>query len=133
MSNKEIALSYLKQGLSVIPVTSPQMISPDTPEKEMIEKCKRPLISWKDYQTRLPTEKEICQWFDQHPDANIGIVTGKISNLVVFDLDSTDAIEYAEAEAVFPTRQRSRPAKDIIFTCVIPDLKFATVLIRNLI
>jgi len=43
MSNKEIALSYLKQGLSVIPVTSPQMISPDTPEKEMIEKCKRPL------------------------------------------------------------------------------------------
>ena len=33
MSSKEIALSYLKQGLSVIPVTSPQMISLETPEK----------------------------------------------------------------------------------------------------
>ena len=65
MNNKEIALSYLRQGLSVIPVTSPQMISPDTPEKEMIEKCKRPLISWKEHQTRLPTEVEVCQWFEQ--------------------------------------------------------------------
>ena len=64
----------------------------------MIEKCKRPLISWKEYQTRLPTEEEVCQWFDQNPHANIGIVTGKISNSVVFDLDSEDAVEYAEAE-----------------------------------
>ena len=111
MSNKENALSYLKQGLSVIPVTSPQMISPDTPEKEMIEKCKRPLISWKDYQTRLPTEEEVCQWFDQYPNANIGIVTGKISNLVVFDLDSTDAVEYAEAEGGFPDTPKVKTGK----------------------
>jgi KaiC/GvpD/RAD55 family RecA-like ATPase len=87
------------------------MISPDTPEKEMIEKCKRPLISWKDYQTRLPTEEEVCQWFDQYPDANIGIVTGKISNLVVFDLDSTDAVEYAEAEGGFPDTPKVKTGK----------------------
>jgi hypothetical protein len=111
MSNKENALSYLKQGLSVIPVTSPQMISPDAPEKEMIEKCKRPLISWKDYQTRLPTEEEVCQWFDQYPDANIGIVTGIISNLVVFDLDSEDAVEYAEAEGGFPDTPKVKTGK----------------------
>ena len=111
MNNKEIALAYLRQGLSVIPVTSPKMISPDTPEKEMIEKCKRPLISWKEYQTRLPTEVEVCQWFEQNPDANIGIVTGKISNLVVFDLDSTDAIEYAESEGGFPDTPKVKTGK----------------------
>ena len=111
MNKMEIALSYLKQGLSVIPVTSPQMISPDTPEKEMIEKCKRPLISWKEYQTRLPTEVEICQWFEQNPDANIGIVTGKFSNLVVFDLDSEDAVAYAEFEGGFPDTPKVKTGK----------------------
>ena len=123
MSNKEIALSYLRQGLSVIPVWSPELIkrqpyqfaselkkkleennrAENPKSKEEVTKefligfCKKPKgILWTEYQNRLPTEDEVIKWFSDWPDANIGIVTGKISNLVVFYLDSTDAIEYAE-------------------------------------
>jgi len=48
---------------------------------------KRPLVPWIEYQSRRPTEKEIRQWWQQYPNANIGIVTGKISGIVVIDLD----------------------------------------------
>lgn len=48
---------------------------------------KRPLISWKEFQTRLPTGAEIDEWFKKWPDAQIGIVTGKISNLTVVDIE----------------------------------------------
>jgi biotin operon repressor len=48
---------------------------------------KRPLVPWTEYQSRRPTEEEIRQWWQQYPNANIGIVTGKISGIVVIDLD----------------------------------------------
>lgn len=47
---------------------------------------KIPQISWKQYQTRLATAEEIETWFADGK-SNIGIVTGKISNLLVVDLD----------------------------------------------
>lgn len=66
------ALVYLQKGYSVIPVG----------------KDKRPLVNWKDYQTRQATVEEITEWFSQNPDAQIGIVTGEISNLTVVDIES---------------------------------------------
>ena len=125
MNKKNIALDYLHHGLSVIPLFSPEMIQKNPPKRytesphkktgrechslpipcqkpqviqeAFIRQCKTPIIPWTPYQTRLPTEQEVCEWFDQNPEANIGIVTGRISNLVVFDLDSEDAVDYANA------------------------------------
>ena len=68
----ESALELWRSGFSVIP------IQPGG---------KRPLVSWIDYQSRRPTEEEICRWWQHYPNANIGIVTGKISGIVVIDLD----------------------------------------------
>ena len=51
---------------------------------------KKPLIKWEEYQQRKPTEKEIRGWWIKYPDSMIGIVTGKISNLAVIDVDSKD-------------------------------------------
>jgi len=48
---------------------------------------KRPLIQWEPLQTVLPSAADIDMWFERWPDANIGIVTGEISNLVVLDID----------------------------------------------
>jgi hypothetical protein len=48
---------------------------------------KRPLIAWEHLQTARPSEDDIAQWFRRWPDANIGIVTGEISNLIVLDVD----------------------------------------------
>ena len=138
MTKKEIALSYLNKGLSVIPVWSPPMVRNKPPKnfnenlkkklaeneqsdkplpskeivkKEFIEQCKKPIPYWTKYQTQLPTVQEVTEWFSKWPDANIGIVTGKISNLVVFDLDSKDAVEYAENEGGFPDTVKVKTGK----------------------
>src|SRR5690606_160575 len=68
----ESALELWRSGLSVIPVQPGG---------------KRPLVPWTEYQIRRPTEEEIRQWWQQYSNANIGIVTGKVSGTVVIDLD----------------------------------------------
>ena len=75
----ELALLYVKKGLSVIPLKP---------------KDKKPMLkSWKEYQQRLPTEEELRRWF-KNKETNIAIITGKVSgNLVVIDFDSREAFE----------------------------------------
>ena len=127
MNKLEIALSYLEKGLSVIPLKSPTTVRRSPKFKESVQKeleknaalpeprskedvfkemffkeCKKPLLKWAEYQERLPSKEEVTYWFTNNPDANIGIVTGAISNLVVFDLDSEHAVEYAKALGGFP-------------------------------
>lgn len=58
-----------------------------------IGKDKKPLINWKEYQTRKATEQEIKSWFEKWPEANIGIVTGEISNIAVVDVEAGGSIE----------------------------------------
>ena len=70
------ALAYQKKLFSVIPIAA---------------RDKKPLVGWETYQTRRPTEEEIGAWLAQWPDANIGIVTGAISGLIVIDLDTIEA------------------------------------------
>jgi hypothetical protein len=138
MTNKDIALSYLHKGLSVIPLWSRQQIEKNPPSyfvndlnKQIDENkesdnpiseddiynyyvtrvCKRAMIAWKEFQTRHPTIEEVSTWFTNWPEANIGIVTGKISNLVVFDLDSEHAVQYAEDEGGFPDTVKAKTGK----------------------
>lgn len=66
-----IATEYLEKGYSIIPCG----------------KNKRPLIQWREFQTRQATEDELLQWLKQWPEMNIGIVTGQISGITVLDLD----------------------------------------------
>lgn len=48
---------------------------------------KKVLTRWKEFQNRYPTPEEIKRWYSI-PYQNYGIVCGKISNLVVFDVDT---------------------------------------------
>jgi hypothetical protein len=66
------ATRYLARGWSVLPLRPRE---------------KRPLIPWAHLQNERPSEEEIAEWFRRWPDANIGIVTGAISNLIVIDVD----------------------------------------------
>ena len=159
MTTLDIALSYLKRTISVIPLWSPEMVKKnpswdlkkslqDTlrknreginplPEEEVIEKhvisqCKQPLVPWKEYQTRLPTEDEVRQWFTAYPDANIAIVTGRVSNLVVFDLDSNHAVEYAEEQGGFPDTVKVRTGKGYHMYMKYPGFEIKNTVNKNL-
>lgn len=83
-----LALSYLKRGWSVLPCG----------------KNKVPLISWKEFQTRFPTETEVKGWFERFPDGQVGIITGKISNLTVVDFEKgADPSEFPQETLIVQT------------------------------
>jgi predicted lipoprotein with Yx(FWY)xxD motif len=77
MTILEAAIAYAKKGMSVIPV----------------DQKKVPLIKWEPYQKKRASEEEIKSWFKKFPSANIGIVTGEISNLLVVDCDTPASIQ----------------------------------------
>src|SRR5262245_34985348 len=74
-------------GLSVIPVPRPR---PGVAPGHVFD-GKVPALGWKEFQSRLPTEGELCCWFTE--PMNIAIVTGAISNLVV-DADDPAALRW---------------------------------------
>jgi hypothetical protein len=49
---------------------------------------KKPLIKWNIYQTQCASEDQVKAWWAQWPGANIGVATGKISNIVVVDVEA---------------------------------------------
>jgi hypothetical protein len=94
------ALEYLNARLPVFPVCSPTSSTrclehgPDKHGPDGIGKT--PLVAWKPYQDRLPTEHEVRKWWGLWPRANIGFATGALSGIVVIDLDDEEAIAEAE-------------------------------------
>ncbi len=50
---------------------------------------KQPSGSWKGYQNARPTPAQVADWEGEL--ANVGIVTGRLSNLLVIDVDSDEA------------------------------------------
>ena len=72
------ACSYIKLGWSVIPIEP---------------RGKKPLIKWEKYQKEKATEDQIKKWWVKYPNANIGIITGTISEIIVIDIDSAKGQE----------------------------------------
>jgi len=68
----ETAQRYLARGWSILPLRA---------------RDKRPLLGWEPLQSLRPSAGQVSDWFKRWPDANIGIVTGEISNLIVLDID----------------------------------------------
>jgi len=86
-SCKEAALDYLKKGLSVIPIGTD----------------KKPLFPWKIYTERKPKKEEIEKWWTDNPTAGVAIVTGKISNLTVVDVEYGGLSDYLPATLTIRT------------------------------
>jgi len=67
------ALTYVRLGWNVIPLRP---------------RDKRPLLpSWGEWQIKKVTEDIVKKWWQENPAANVGIVTGAISGIVVLDVD----------------------------------------------
>ena len=117
-TTEEIADALLEQGFTIIPLGSP---TEDIPadiikkryggDKEKAQQSwpKAPLINWKQYQDKEPTNGEIDGWIKRWPYANYGIITGK--NVVVVDADSKEAVEFMESVQVHQTPWKVKTAK----------------------
>jgi len=79
----QAAAHYLARGWSVLPLRHGD---------------KRPLIRWETLQQARADAAAVAQWFAQWPDANVGIVTGEISNLIVLDVDPKHGGDHSLAE-----------------------------------
>ena len=73
---------FIERGISVLP------IAPGTkrPGQWSKEHGWRGMSNWTQYAKRYATEEEIAEW-STWPDAGIGVLTGKLSNLVGVDKD----------------------------------------------
>lgn len=80
---QQAALAYADRGWSVIPVS----------------RDKKPLVAWKEYQSKAADHSVIKRWWLAFPQANVGIVTGKISGLAVIDVEK-DGVRQAFPKTV---------------------------------
>jgi hypothetical protein len=72
----EFAQKYLNAGFSIIP------LAPNS---------KRPALeSWSEFQQRRPTLDEVAQWWQNGSNYGIAVVCGKVSDIVVLDIDDEE-------------------------------------------
>jgi hypothetical protein len=72
----EDARTYRTRGLSVIPCHR-----------------KHPLVEWEPYQQEPPHPDQVDEWWTRWPSANVGIVTGAVSGMVVLDADGPQGLD----------------------------------------
>lgn len=93
-STLEAALWYRRRGWSVIPVG----------------RNKKPVrgLKWKRYETELPAESQVLDWFTKYPDANVAVVLGPVSgDLASRDFDSDEAWQAFQRE--YPDLAKTLP------------------------
>lgn len=94
MSIMDYAVEYVDSGWSVLPVK---------PEE------KRPyMTNWLQYTHTRATKESVENWFSKLSGAGIGIVTGKVSNIVVLDVESYCNIPIDELLEKYPTQMVSK-------------------------
>jgi hypothetical protein len=83
MNLSPYAIEYAQQGLSVIPLVG-----------------KRPPETWTYYQSNIASKTQIDIWWNLYRDANVGIVTGSISNVFVIDFDHDAIRTFTSAHSI---------------------------------
>lgn len=103
----KVALDYKKRyGFSVIPI---------------VPSTKKSLISWEKYQTERATDEEILRWFTKYPESMIGVVTGKLSNLNIIDIDGLETPQelkdiLGDSIDRIPSTRTPRGGRHLLFT-----------------
>jgi hypothetical protein len=84
----QAALEYVRRGWSVVPAHGIDADGICTCTRHACEAPgKHPRLSWAPYQQERANEALVRQWWKRWPEANIAIVTGSVSGVVVLDID----------------------------------------------
>jgi hypothetical protein len=94
-------LALAAHGWSVIPVHAVESTACTCGRADCPSPGKHPRVRWDRWMGRAATPAELEAWWARWPDANIGVVTGWVSGLVVLDVDprhgGDSALETLEA------------------------------------
>jgi Bifunctional DNA primase/polymerase, N-terminal/CHC2 zinc finger len=83
----DAALGYCRRGWSIVPMHSPVDGGCSCGRRGCAAVAKHPRVSWEARMEKAATEKEVAEWWRRWPEANVGIVTGRVSGVVVLDVD----------------------------------------------
>lgn len=86
-------LDHLDAGRSVLPVNAKKR--PHAPALRSTGHVQDGTASWKILQTERPTEQMLRRWLT-HPECGLGLITGRISRIVVIDADHGDGTDLFE-------------------------------------
>ena len=64
---------------------------------------KKPMLPWEKWKDSKPSDKAVESWKRDFSDCNIAIITGKVSNLVVLDIDGPEGEEAIKGKHLPPT------------------------------
>jgi hypothetical protein len=79
----QAALAYAAAGWSIVPAATAG---------------KRALVAWRQWQGAAPDPELLAAWFARWPKANLAVVTGRVSGIVVVDVDPRHHGDAALAE-----------------------------------
>jgi hypothetical protein len=86
---EERALGYRQLGLNPLPLVRTEHGLPNSGKKAAIR--------WTPLQKAAAAAEEIRRWYDEHPEWNLGLITGVSGRVVVVDADSPEAVSFVEA------------------------------------
>lgn len=87
-NKQEWALYYASLGFSIIPLCTPTGMGSCAIHGDGCKSAgKTPLIKWEKYKSERASVVTLNEWWGKWPNANIGIVTGAVSNVVVVDVE----------------------------------------------
>jgi Bifunctional DNA primase/polymerase, N-terminal/Primase C terminal 1 (PriCT-1) len=107
LSISEWAQDYYRRGWSIVPVNTVKDGICTCGRDDCSTPGKHPCVKWTKYAEARPTMETVKFWFeDEYRDMNIGIITGRVSNLAVVDLDGQLGIDTFRSNHYFglPTK-----------------------------
>lgn len=81
------AVAYARRGWSVVPVHTAVHGRCSCGRRDCPSPGKHPRVRWSPRTREAATPEEVAEWWRRWPDANVGVVTGAVSALVVIDVD----------------------------------------------